>query len=100
MPETNVTTAITAAIPITTPSSVSTERSLFAHRERSAMRMASAMFMRSAFGLARRPASGNCDSLPDSAIYRFASSTSRARYRIPSRSGALADESWTIRNAA
>src|ERR1700722_13410616 len=39
MPETNVTTAITAATPITTPSSVSTERSLFAHSERNAMRM-------------------------------------------------------------
>jgi hypothetical protein len=45
MPETNVTTAITAATPITTPSSVSTERSLFAHSERSAMRMDSAMFI-------------------------------------------------------
>src|ERR1035441_7607027 len=32
MPLTNVTTAITAATPITTPSKVSAERSLFAHR--------------------------------------------------------------------
>src|SRR5580704_9032841 len=45
MPETNVTTAITEAMPITTPSRVSTERSLLAHSERSAIRMASAMFM-------------------------------------------------------
>src|SRR5580704_7251198 len=52
MPETNVTTAITAAIPITTPSSVSTDRSLLAHSDRSAIRMASAMFMD------RLPASG------------------------------------------
>ncbi len=41
MPATNVTTAITAATPITTPSRVSTERSLFAHSDCSAMRMAS-----------------------------------------------------------
>src|SRR5690242_8990632 len=51
MPETKVTTAITAAMPITTPSSVSTERSLFAHSERSAIRMASAMFMERALGV-------------------------------------------------
>src|ERR1700678_604336 len=45
MPETNVTTAITAATPITTPSSVSTERSLFTHSDCSAIRMASATRM-------------------------------------------------------
>src|SRR5580698_5799954 len=45
MPETNVTTAITAATPITTPSSVSTERSLLAQSERSAMRMDSRICM-------------------------------------------------------
>src|SRR5580692_7023316 len=36
---------MTAATPITTPSSVSTERSLFTHKDCSAIRMASAMFM-------------------------------------------------------
>src|ERR1700722_258987 len=51
MPETKVTTAITAATPITTPSTVSTERSLFAHRERSAMRMDSTMCMDQVFGV-------------------------------------------------
>src|ERR1700759_26587 len=45
MPFTNVTTAITAATPITTPSSVSTERSLFAHSDASAIFIASAIFM-------------------------------------------------------
>src|SRR5258708_8052335 len=45
MPLTNVTTAITAATPMTTPSKVSTERSLFAHSDCNAMRMASPMFI-------------------------------------------------------
>src|ERR1700686_502882 len=47
MPLTNVTTAITAATPITTPSRVSAERSLFAHNDRNAILIASVMFMRS-----------------------------------------------------
>src|SRR5258708_165170 len=51
MPETKVTTAITAATPITTPSSVSTERNLFAHSDCSAIRMASATFMGQVSGL-------------------------------------------------
>src|SRR3982074_1081677 len=46
MPLTNVTTAITAATPMTTPSKVNTERSLFAHSDWSAIRMASAMFIK------------------------------------------------------
>src|SRR5215469_9731189 len=41
MPFTNVTTAMTAATPMTTPSKVKTERSLFAHRDCNAMRTAS-----------------------------------------------------------
>src|SRR5580704_16348648 len=45
MPLTKVTTAITAATPITTPSKVSAERSLFAHNDRNAILMASLMFM-------------------------------------------------------
>ena len=45
MPLTKVTTAITAATPITTPSRVSRERSLFAHSDCRAMRMASTVFM-------------------------------------------------------
>src|SRR5580704_9782877 len=45
MPLTKVTTAITAATPITTPSSVSTERSLFAHSDRNAILIASEIFM-------------------------------------------------------
>src|SRR6267143_4652012 len=45
MPLTNVTTAITAATPITTPSRVSAERSLFAHNDRNAILMASVMFI-------------------------------------------------------
>src|SRR5579872_3689451 len=45
MPLTKVTTAITAATPITTPSRVSTERSLLAHKDSRAMRMASVGFM-------------------------------------------------------
>src|SRR5581483_12186829 len=45
MPETNVTTAMTAPTPMTTPSNVSTERSLFAQSDCSATRMASLMFM-------------------------------------------------------
>src|SRR4029077_19855992 len=45
MPLTKVTTAITAATPITTPSKVSAERSLFAHNDRNAILMASVMFM-------------------------------------------------------
>src|SRR5438046_3031940 len=45
IPLTNVTTAITAATPITTPSRVSAERSLLAHRDCSEMRMASRKFM-------------------------------------------------------
>src|SRR5580700_339946 len=58
MPETNVTTAITAATPITTPSSVSTERSLLTHNDCSAIRMASATCINSAARcLARAPGS-------------------------------------------
>src|SRR5208282_385999 len=45
IPFTNVTTAITAATPITTPSKVSAERSLFAHNDRNAILIASVMFM-------------------------------------------------------
>src|SRR5271167_3259628 len=45
IPFTNVTTAITAATPITTPSKVSAERSLFAHNDRNAILMASVTFM-------------------------------------------------------
>src|SRR5579862_351036 len=45
MPLTKVTTAITAATPMTTPSRVSAERSLFAHNERNAILMASVTFM-------------------------------------------------------
>src|ERR1700674_6131202 len=45
MPLTNVTTAITAATPITTPSKVSAERSLFAHNDRNAILMASVTFI-------------------------------------------------------
>src|SRR5229473_7587112 len=45
MPLTNVTTAITAATPITTPSMVSAERSLFAHNDRNAILMASVIFI-------------------------------------------------------
>src|SRR5437588_12626926 len=41
----NVTTAITAATPITIPSSVKTDRSLFAHNDARAMRIDSAKFM-------------------------------------------------------
>src|SRR5271167_1171751 len=41
MPLTKVTTAMTAATPMTTPSRVSTERSLFAQRDSKAMWMAS-----------------------------------------------------------
>src|SRR5271167_3259004 len=47
MPLTNVTTAITAATPMTTPSKVSAERSLFAHNDRNAILIASEMFMKS-----------------------------------------------------
>src|SRR5271157_4920932 len=43
MPLTKVTTAITAATPMTTPNRVSAERSLFAHSDSRAMRMASTM---------------------------------------------------------
>ena len=49
MPLTNVTTAITAATPITTPSSVSTDLSLLAHSESRAIRIASVIFMQSKF---------------------------------------------------
>src|SRR5579862_1919596 len=45
MPLTNVTTAMTAATPITTPSSVNAERSLFAQSDCSASRMASVIFI-------------------------------------------------------
>src|ERR1700722_14661345 len=45
MPLTKVTTAITAATPITTPSRVRTERSLFAHNDRKAILIASEIFM-------------------------------------------------------
>src|SRR5208282_391910 len=45
MPLTKVTTAITAATPITTPSKVSAERSLFAHSDRNAILIASVMFI-------------------------------------------------------
>src|SRR4051812_22173683 len=45
MPFTKVTTAMTAATPMTTPSKVSTDRSLFAHNDCRAMRMASRLFM-------------------------------------------------------
>src|ERR1700676_4545314 len=45
MPFTNVTTGITAATPITTPSKVSAERSLFAHNDRNAILMASVTFI-------------------------------------------------------
>src|ERR1039458_10393931 len=60
MPLTNVTTAITAATPITTPSKVSAERSLFAHNDRNAILIASEMFMGLRFspqflGLRERP---------------------------------------------
>src|SRR6266446_5933396 len=61
MPLTNVTTAITAATPITTPSRVSAERSLFAHNDRNAILMASVMFMAQVAGQvsgARYQASG------------------------------------------
>jgi hypothetical protein len=43
MPLTNVTTAITAATPITTPSKVSAERSLFAHNDWNAILIPSVM---------------------------------------------------------
>src|SRR5436309_12287093 len=45
MPLTNVTTAMTAATPITTPRSVKAERSLFAQSDCRAMRMASRKFI-------------------------------------------------------
>src|SRR5438093_3468262 len=45
MPLTNVTTAMTAATPITTPSSVKAERSLFAQSDCKAIRMASRKFI-------------------------------------------------------
>src|SRR6266446_10839545 len=54
MPLTNVTTAITAATPITTPSRVSAERSLFAHNDRNAILMASLMFMAQVAGVRSR----------------------------------------------
>src|SRR3974390_3386047 len=67
MPETKVTTAMTAAIPITTPSSVSTERSLLAHNERNAIRMASATFIsgggRRASGVTRRASAVRIESV-------------------------------------
>src|SRR5271168_3057274 len=47
MPLMNVTTAMTDAMPITTPSNVSTERNLFAHNDCRAIRMASIMCMKS-----------------------------------------------------
>src|ERR1700692_2580702 len=50
IPATKVTTAITAATPITIARVDSTERSLFAHSDCKAIRMASAMFMNSEFG--------------------------------------------------
>src|SRR5579872_189300 len=59
MPLTKVTTAMTAATPITTPSRVSTERSLLAHRDSRAMRMASVGFM--AEGRISNAAAGPCD---------------------------------------
>src|SRR5205814_3740527 len=46
MPLTNVTTAMTAATPMTTPSKVRADLNLFAHSDCRAMRMASAMFIR------------------------------------------------------
>ena len=45
MPFTKVTTAITAATPITTPNKVRIERSLLAHSDCRAMRTASSVFM-------------------------------------------------------
>src|SRR5258708_30354203 len=45
MPLTKVTTAITAATPMTTPSKVSAERSLSAHNDRNAILIASVMFI-------------------------------------------------------
>src|SRR5215475_1095837 len=51
MPATKVTTAITAATPITIASTERTERSLFAHSDCNATRMASEMFMDKKYGL-------------------------------------------------
>src|SRR5437870_3525324 len=62
IPATKVTTAITAATPITIASTDSTERSLLAHNDWNATRMASAIFMNQAsgFGLQRdKPTLGN-----------------------------------------
>ena len=79
MPLTNVTTAITAATPITTPSKVSAERSLFAHNDRNAILMASVMFMGRSqlLGL-----SLGLDAGPSSFLTQFSSDAGPARLRV------------------
>src|SRR5580658_523929 len=85
MPLTNVTTAITAATPITTPSKVRAERSLFAHNDRNAILMASVMFMVQVAVLGVRPQASE-HRRPVRALYQAISLTAGAGLPRPKNS--------------